>query len=142
VCSTVLFYSTLARLGKENYCWHSPAKLFCFFGPRNPLPLFWSDFLRGYVKDNAHNSKFTLHELRTKMSHTMGNIVLTGVQVASLQSIRGEETGSVNKPSPVSPQLTARSGQSAQLVQCTHCIRTHVNLYSNFGHPCNGTRFT
>jgi hypothetical protein len=33
-----------------------------------------------------------------------------------LQSIRGDETVNVNKPSPVSPQLTARSGQSAQLV--------------------------
>jgi hypothetical protein len=30
-----------------------------------------------------------------------------------LQSIRGDETVNVNKPSPVSPQLTARSGQSA-----------------------------
>jgi hypothetical protein len=59
-----------------------------------------------------------------------------------LQSIRGDETVDVNKPSPVSPQLTARSGQSAQLVQCTHCIRTHVNLHSDFGHPCNGTCFT
>jgi hypothetical protein len=39
----------------------------------------------------------------------------------------------------VSPQLTGRSGQSAQLVQGTHCIRTHVNLHSDFGHPCNGT---
>jgi hypothetical protein len=27
-----------------------------------------------------------------------------------LQSIRGDETVNVNKPSPVSPQLTARSG--------------------------------
>jgi hypothetical protein len=59
-----------------------------------------------------------------------------------LQSIRGDETVNVNKPSPVSPQLTARSGQSAQLVQCPHCIRTHVNMHSDFGHPCNGTRFT
>jgi hypothetical protein len=33
-----------------------------------------------------------------------------------LQSIPGDETVNVNKPSPVSPQLTARSGQSAQLV--------------------------
>jgi hypothetical protein len=48
----------------------------------------------------------------------------------------------VNKPSPVSPQLTARNGQSAQLVQGTHCIRTHVNLHSDFGHPCNGTPIT
>jgi hypothetical protein len=60
----------------------------------------------------------------------------------NLQSIRGDETVNVNKPSPVSPQLTARSGQRAQLVQCTHCIPTHVNLHSDFGHPCNGTRFT
>jgi hypothetical protein len=59
-----------------------------------------------------------------------------------LQSIRGDETVNVNKPSPVSPQLTARSGQNAELVQCTHCIRTHVNLHSDFGHPCKGTRFT
>jgi hypothetical protein len=59
-----------------------------------------------------------------------------------MQSIRGDETVNVNKPSPVSPQLTARSGQSAQLVQCTHCIRTHVNPHSDFGHLCNGTRFT
>jgi hypothetical protein len=55
-----------------------------------------------------------------------------------LQSIRGEETVNVNKPSPVSPQLTARSGQSAQLVQGTHCIWTHVNLHSDFVHPCKG----
>jgi hypothetical protein len=33
-----------------------------------------------------------------------------------LQSISGDETVNVNKPSPVSPQLTARSGQSAHLV--------------------------
>jgi hypothetical protein len=59
-----------------------------------------------------------------------------------LQSIRGDETVNVNKLSPMSPQLTARSGQSAQLVQCTHCIRTHVNLHSDFGHPCNGTGIT
>jgi hypothetical protein len=59
-----------------------------------------------------------------------------------LQSIRGDETVNVNKPSPVSPQLTARSGQSAQLVQGTHCIRTHGNLHSDFGHPCNGTPIT
>jgi hypothetical protein len=59
-----------------------------------------------------------------------------------LQSIRGDVTVNANKPSPVSPQLTARSGQCAQLVQCTHCIRTHVNVHSDFGHPCNGTRFT
>jgi hypothetical protein len=59
-----------------------------------------------------------------------------------LQSIRGDETVNVNKPSPVSPQLTARSGQRAQLVQGTHYIRTHVNLYSDFGHPCNGTSIT
>jgi hypothetical protein len=26
--------------------------------------------------------------------------------------------------------------------QCTHCIRTHVNLHSDFGHTCNGTRIT
>jgi hypothetical protein len=60
----------------------------------------------------------------------------------SLQSIRGDETVNVNKPSPVSAQLTARSGQSAQLVQRTHCIRTYVNLHSDFGHPCNGTPIT
>jgi hypothetical protein len=59
-----------------------------------------------------------------------------------LQSIREEETVNVNKPSPVSPQPTARSGQSAQLVQGTHCIRTHVNLNSDFGHPCKGTPIT
>jgi hypothetical protein len=59
-----------------------------------------------------------------------------------LQSIRGDETVNVNKPSPVSPQLTARSGQSAQLVQGTHCIRKYVNLHSAFGHPCNGTPIT
>jgi hypothetical protein len=59
--------------------------------------------------------------------------------LSDYQSIRGDETVNVNKPSPVSPQLTARSGQSAQLV---HCIPTHVNLHSDFGHPSNGTRFT
>jgi hypothetical protein len=59
-----------------------------------------------------------------------------------LYSIRGDETVSVNKASPVSPQLTARSGQSALLVQCTHCIRTHVNLHLDFGHPYIGTRIT
>jgi hypothetical protein len=37
---------------------------------------------------------------------------------------------------------TARSGQSAQLVQVTHCIRTHVNLHSDFGHSCSGTPIT
>jgi hypothetical protein len=58
------------------------------------------------------------------------------------KSIRGDETVNVNKPSPVSTQLTARSGQSAQLVQGIHCIRTHVNLHSDFGHPCNGTLIT
>jgi hypothetical protein len=57
---------------------------------------------------------------------------------SSLQSIRRDETVNVNKPSSMSPQLTARSGQSAQLVQCTHCIRTH----SDFGHPCIGTPIT
>jgi hypothetical protein len=59
-----------------------------------------------------------------------------------LYSIRGDGTVSVNKASLASSQLTARSGQSAQLVQCTRCIRTHVNLHSDFGHPCNGTRIT
>jgi hypothetical protein len=33
---------------------------------------------------------------------------------SQLKSIRGDETVSVNKASPASPQLTARSGQSAQ----------------------------
>jgi hypothetical protein len=59
-----------------------------------------------------------------------------------LLSIRGDKTVNVNKPSPVSPQVTARSGQSAQLVQGTHCIRTHVNLHLHVGHPCNGTPIT
>jgi hypothetical protein len=59
-----------------------------------------------------------------------------------LKSIRRDETVNVNKPSPVSPQLTARSGQSTQLVLCTHCIRTLVNLHSDVGHPCNGTPIT
>jgi hypothetical protein len=59
-----------------------------------------------------------------------------------LQSIHGDETVNVNKPSPVSQQLPARSGQRAQLVQGTHCIRTQVNLHSDFGHPCNGTPIT
>jgi hypothetical protein len=27
-------------------------------------------------------------------------------------------------------------------VQCTHSIRTHVNLHSDFWHPCNGTHIT
>jgi hypothetical protein len=62
------------------------------------------------------------------------NFRLTPLELKALelQTIRGDETVNVNKPSPVSPQLTARSGQSAQLVQVTHCIRTHVNLHSDF----------
>jgi hypothetical protein len=61
----------------------------------------------------------------------------------SLPSIvHSRRRDSVNKSSPASPQLTARSGQSAQLLQCTHCIRMHVNLHSDIGHPCNGTHIT
>jgi hypothetical protein len=56
--------------------------------------------------------------------------------------VHSRRRDSVNKGSPASPQLTARSGQSAQLIQCTHCIRTHVNLHLDFGHPCKGTRIT
>jgi hypothetical protein len=56
--------------------------------------------------------------------------------------VHSRRRDSVNKASPASPQLTARMGQSAQLVQCTRCIRTHVNLHSDFGHPCNGTHIT
>jgi hypothetical protein len=59
-----------------------------------------------------------------------------------LYIVHSRRRDSVNKASPPSPQLTARSGQSAQLVQCTHCIRTRVNLHSDFGHPCNGTHIT
>jgi hypothetical protein len=59
-----------------------------------------------------------------------------------IQSIRGDETVNVNKPSTVSPQLPARSGQRAQLIQGIRCIWTHVNLHSDFGHPCNGTPIT
>jgi hypothetical protein len=73
------------------------------------------------------------------------NIIMTApssTTLGDLKSIRGDERVSVNKACPASPQLTARSGQSAQLVQCTHCIRTHVNLHSDFGHPSNGTRIT
>jgi hypothetical protein len=39
-----------------------------------------------------------------------------------LQSIRGDETVNVNKPSPVSPQLIARSGQSVQFSVLTVCV--------------------
>jgi hypothetical protein len=69
--------------------------------------------------------------------HHQGRSVYCG-----LQSIRGDDTVNVNKPSPVLPQLTARSGQRAELVQVTHCIRTHVNMHADFGHPCNGTPIT
>jgi hypothetical protein len=72
--------------------------------------------------------------------HTL--VVVAATIVVDLQSIRGDETVNVNKPSPVSPQLTAKSGQRAPLVKCTYCIRTHVNLHSDFGHPCNGTPIT
>jgi hypothetical protein len=70
------------------------------------------------------------------------NFLTAPIITRSLQSIRGDETVNVNKPSPVSPQLTARSGQSAQLLQVTHCLRTHVNLHSDFGHPYNGAPIT
>jgi hypothetical protein len=42
----------------------------------------------------------------------------------NLQSIRGDETVNINKPSPMSPQLTARSGQSAQFRVLTAFGRT------------------
>jgi hypothetical protein len=56
--------------------------------------------------------------------------------------VHSRRRDSVNKASPASPPLTLRSGLSAQLVQCTRCIRTHVNLHLDFGHSCNGTRIT
>jgi hypothetical protein len=56
--------------------------------------------------------------------------------------VHSRRRDSVNKASPASPQLTARSGQSAQLLQCTHYIRMYVNLHSDIGHPCNGRRIT
>jgi hypothetical protein len=45
-------------------------------------------------------------------------------KIRALQSIRGDERVHVNKPSPVSPQLTARSGQSAQFMLFTAFGRT------------------
>jgi hypothetical protein len=76
------------------------------------------------------------------LKHKCSDYSRLGSAWAQLQSIRVDETVNVNKPSPVSPQLTARSGQGAQLVQVTHCILTHVNLHSDFGHPCNCTPIT
>jgi hypothetical protein len=81
-------------------------------------------------------------EILRTVSNTGSYCSSDKVGTVYLQSIRGDETVNVNKPSPVSPQLTARSVQSAQLVQVTHCIRTHVNLHSDFGYPCNGTPIT
>jgi hypothetical protein len=53
-----------------------------------------------------------------------------GLAARNLQSISGDETVSVNKAIPASPQLTARSGQSAQFSVLTAsgctltCIQT------------------
>jgi hypothetical protein len=65
---------------------------------------------------------------RTKL-WTLCNYVKPTIFLTIVHSRRRD---SVNKASPSAPQLTARSGQSAQLVQCTHCIRTHVNLHSDW----------
>jgi hypothetical protein len=69
------------------------------------------------------------------MQATPSDAESSKVPFIRIQSIRGDETVSVNKASPASPQLTARSRQSAQLLQCTHCIRMHVNLHSDFAPP-------
>jgi hypothetical protein len=72
-----------------------------------------------------------------------GLVTLTYIYNAMIRlTVHSRRRDSVNKASPMSPQLTARSGQSAQLVQCTHCIRMHFNLHLDFGHPYNGTRIT
>jgi hypothetical protein len=60
---------------------------------------------------------------------TWWHYAFTTLSLNGLQSIRKDETVNVNKPSPVSPQLRARSGQSAQLVQVTH-----VNPLKPSGH--------
>jgi hypothetical protein len=52
------------------------------------------------------------------------NSISTRVASTKLQSIREDETVNVNKPSPVSPQLTARSAQSAQFRLLTAFGRT------------------
>jgi hypothetical protein len=80
-------------------------------------------------------------ELRSNLGRRSVKPATNRPSYDTASTVHSRRRNSLRKQS-ASPQLTARSGQSAQLVQGTHCIRTHVNLHSRFGHPYNGTRIT
>jgi hypothetical protein len=84
--------------------------------------------------------KSCCHPVCSKMS--VASVTKQSMCAVILAIVHSRRRDSVNKASPVSSQLTARSGQSAHLVQCTRCIWTHFNLHLDFGHPCKGTLIT
>jgi hypothetical protein len=106
-------------------------------GPEKPIDVMFSK-----ITTSERNLQVHPFELNSRILACKGINIILLVFGRSRTTVHSRRRDSVNKPSPVSPQLTARSGQSAHLLQRTHCIRTHVNLHSDFGHPCNGTRFT
>jgi hypothetical protein len=78
-------------------------------------------------------NQFSIYRIRTVHIDASIRVGLRN-RITKLQSICGVERVSINTASPASPQLTARSGQSAQF-QCTHCIRTHVTCIQTLDTP-------